>query len=69
VPSLKPGASLTVTDVCKALGVTRHAATKLLEAAEGTLLKQGTFPGGRVLQPGRGYVRRGKTWFTHDGKG
>jgi hypothetical protein len=49
--------------------VTRHAATQLLEAAEGTLLKTGTFEGGRVFQPGGGYVKQGKTWFTQDGKG
>lgn len=67
--SLKPGAQVTVTDTCKALGVTRHEATRLLEGAEGGPLKYGTFTGGRVFQPGKGYFRQGRAWFTQDGKG
>jgi hypothetical protein len=69
ITALKPGSGVTVTEVCRALTVTRHQATQLLKAAEGALLKTGTFEGGPVFRPGRGYVKQGKTWFTQDGKG
>lgn len=68
VTSLKPDTAVTVTDVCVATGATRYAATKQLEAAEGTLLKVGTYAGGRVRKRGADgkprWVRQGRTWFV-----
>jgi hypothetical protein len=68
VTSLKSGAAVTSTDVCKALGVTRAVSTRLLKAAEGSILKTGTFEGGRVRKRGPDgkyrYVSQGQTWFT-----
>lgn len=65
---LKPGSGVTVTDACKATGLTRYAALTRLRAAEGSLLQVGTFAGGRVRKRGPGgkwtWVNQGETWFT-----
>ncbi len=68
VSGLKSGTPVSVTDTCKNTGLTRHAATKALKAAEGSLLKTGTYAGGRVRRrrsDGKfSWVRQGETWFV-----
>lgn len=70
VTGLKPGTGITTTDVCAASGVTRHAASKILRAAEGSLVKEGTFKGGQVRKRGSDgvyrWTRQGETWFVAD---
>ncbi len=66
--TLKSGTGVSITDVCVNTGMTRYEAKKQLEAAEGTLLKTGTFAGGRVRRRGADgkfrWVNQGQTWFV-----
>jgi hypothetical protein len=68
VAGLKSGTPVTVTDVCRAVGLTRHAAAARLREAQGTLLKTGTYSGGWVRRRGSDGVfrriRQGETWFV-----
>lgn len=64
--AMPPNSPVTVTATCRALGITRAAATKLLREHEGTQwLKSGTYAGGR-RRTSKGWVRQGQTWFTED---
>jgi hypothetical protein len=68
VSGLKAQTPLTVTDVARELGVTRHEATKLLKEQQGKLLVDGTWPGGRVRKRDSSgnfrWTRQGRTWYT-----
>lgn len=55
VSALKPRTSLTVTEVCRKLTLTRAAATELLRSHQGGLLDDETHPGSGT---------QGRTWFV-----
>lgn len=66
--SLESGTGVTVTDACRATGLTRYTAKKRLQGAEGSLLLTGTYAGGRVRKRRSdgtwSWVRQGETWFV-----
>jgi hypothetical protein len=68
VSGLKSGSPVTVTSASQGTGLTRYAATKQLKAAEGTLLKSGTYSGGRVRRRSTDgtfrWMQQGETWFV-----
>lgn len=68
VASLGSDSRVTVTDTCKATGMTRAEATRQLQAAEGSALKTGTFSGGRVRRRSASgtwyWTQQPETWFT-----
>lgn len=66
--TLKTRTPLDVTTVARQLGITRHAATKLLREQQGDLLDYGTYPGGFVWKRDpdgkRVRIHKGETWFV-----
>lgn len=68
ISTLPAKTPLDATAVARQLGVTRHAATKLLREQEGGLLAEGTCPSGWTSQKDpdgrRRRARRGETWFV-----